>query len=237
MPRGVVISDLHLFAKRSRGSRRFDELRSGLRDVDLVVLNGDTFDFRWSTLESHAATESAALEWLGAVVRDHPSCDVHFVLGNHDCLHSFRDRLAGLAESLARLHVHERCVRLGTSLFLHGDCTHRRMDASGLADYRRSWEHDRQRSSLGAAMYELSDRLGLTDLVHRMHFPRERTVRRIAHYLDHVLPDWRESIRDCYFGHTHLSFADYIHEGVAFHNTGSGIRNMSFAPRYFEVDR
>jgi UDP-2,3-diacylglucosamine hydrolase len=51
--------------------------------------------------------------------------------------------------------------------------------------------------------------------------------------LDHILPEWREEIDHCYFGHTHLPFTDYSHDGVFFHNTGSAIKDMEFQPLAF----
>jgi hypothetical protein len=61
-------------------------------------------------------------------------------------------------------------------------------------------------------------------------------VARIAHYLEEALPEWRGKVGDCYFGHTHLPFRDHEHEGVRFHNTGSGICGMGFEPLEFEFE-
>ena len=53
--------------------------------------------------------------------------------------------------------------------------------------------------------------------------------------LDDAMPGWRHTTRDCYFGHTHLPFTGYEHEGIVFHNTGSAIRGMSFRPLFFRL--
>ena len=50
--RGMAVSDLHLFAYRSAGEEYFNSLRPQLNATDILVLNGDIFDFRWSTLPS-----------------------------------------------------------------------------------------------------------------------------------------------------------------------------------------
>ncbi len=234
--RGLVVSDLHLFARRSHGEARFDSLKDKLAEVDVLVLNGDIFDFRWSTLPDEAVTVAAALDWLRALADRHPHCEIHFIQGNHDCLTTFRDELIALAARLPRLHCHTNELRLGSALFLHGDCANRKMDAAGLRRRRARWEAGRQSSDLAFSAYVAVDRFGITRRAHEWIFPRKRTVRRIAHYLDRASPDWRRRTRDCYFGHTHLPFAGYCYDGIAFHNTGSAIqvRGMGFNPLFFD---
>jgi UDP-2,3-diacylglucosamine hydrolase len=177
----------------------------------------------------------AAATWLQRLVADFPRCEIHYVLGNHDCLTLFRERLQTLCATEPRLHWHEHHLRLGSTLFLHGDCTVGRMDLAALRAYRCAWEQDRQRGRVAGTAYLVADRLGLTRLVHDRHFPRERTVKRLAHHLDHTQAGWREQIRDCYFGHTHLPFSAHQYAGVNFHNTGSAIRSMEFKPIRFAI--
>ena len=86
-----------------------------------------------------------------------------------------------------------------------------------------------------ATAYECVDRLGITRRVHEWHFPRRKTVERIAFYLDNACPGWREQTRDCFFGHTHLPFSNYEYNGINFHNSGSAIHNLDFNPILFET--
>lgn len=232
---GIVLSDLHLFARRSRATDCLRSLRADLASADVVVLNGDTFDFRWSTLCDHETTVAAAIEWLRALVNDLPKCSIHYILGNHDCLVDFRGRLESLAGALPRLHWHEEFLRLGSALFLHGDCAHELMDSDGLRRYRAIWERDRQRGPVATSAYLVADHLGLTRLAHERQFPPRRTVERIIRYLDSAWPGWQSAIRDCYFGHTHLPLSGFRHDGVVFHNSGSAIRGMAFSPIQFEI--
>lgn len=233
--RGLVLSDLHLFARRSEGAARFALLCERLRQLDVLVLNGDIFDFRWSCLRDMEATQAAAAAWLRGLASDLPRCAVHFIMGNHDCLAAFQDQLAALADDLTNFHWHASWLRLGSAVFVHGDCVHASVNEEAFQRYREVWRNDRQRGPLGAAAYSCADRLGITRLVHAGHFPRRRTVRRIARYLDDASPGWRDSTRNCYFGHTHLPFARHEHEGIFFHNTGSAIRGMDFQPAVFET--
>ena len=233
--RGIVVSDLHLFARRSQGLARLDSIRDKLAAAEVLVLNGDTFDFRWSTVGNQAETLSAAIQWLHHRAGEFPNCQIHFIVGNHDCLPSFRDELTRLARLLHRFQWHEHLLRLGPALFVHGDCAHRRMDGDGLVRFRENWERDWQWNSAMAVAYECIDRLGITKRVHELHFPRQKTIERLSFYLDSSHPGWRETTRDCYFGHTHLPFVNHEHNGIRFHNTGSAIRQQEFNPICFAM--
>jgi UDP-2,3-diacylglucosamine pyrophosphatase LpxH len=232
---GIVLSDLHLFAHRSAGAEYFDSLTPQFAACDLIVLNGDIFDFRWSTLPDTTATLRHALDWLHALGGNFPRAEIHYVIGNHDCPRFFRAELDGLAVTRPGFHWHDRGVRLGTAVFVHGDCTHRRMSPAGLSRYRTDWDNDHQHARWRAKAYVAADRTGATELVHRCWFPRRATVARVTHYLDQASPDWRRDVTDCYFGHTHLPFSNQWMDGVRFHNTGSGIRGMGFNPCAFDL--
>ena len=233
--RGMAVSDLHLFAHRSAGEGYFQSLRPQLAGADVLVLNGDIFDFRWSTLPSIEITIARAVEWLTKVHAAYPSCEIHYVLGNHDCPAFFSDRLDALANRLERFHWHEFGLRIGTALFVHGDCTHRTMDPAALRRFRDDWDNDRRHGRWMTKAYVAVDRLGITRAAHHYCFPRSTTVKRAMHYLDHAWPDWRTNTRDCYFGHTHQPFSGYQHGDIRFHNTGSAIRGMGFNPLAFQL--
>ena len=110
------------------------------------------------------------------------------------------------------------------------------MDARELQRRRAHWEQGKQRGRLASSAYGVAENLGLAQRVHEWCFPRQRTIRRLVHYLDRACPDWRQEVRDCYFGHTHLPFSGHAHEGIAFHNTGSAMPpGLGFNPLSFEV--
>ena len=81
--------------------------------------------------------------------------------------------------------------------------------------------------------YGCVDRLGITQFLNRRNFPPRETVERVTYYLDDAHPDWRKQTRDCYFGHTHVPFSNYLHDGIRFHNSGCGLRRMQFNPIFF----
>lgn len=230
---GLVVSDLHLFARRSAGVERMRQLQPRLLRTCCLVLNGDIFDFRWSTIPGHPATVRQAVGWLETLLAALPKCTIHYVLGNHDCLTEFVAELAGLTGACPRFRWHRHSVRLGNAIFLHGDCANGWMDAAALQRYRTPWSRDRQRHGLATKAYQISDRLGFTRTAHRVQFPRRRTLARVMHHLDQTQADWRNTVRECYFGHTHEPFNDVAGEGITFHNTGSAIVGMGFNPTSF----
>ena len=111
--RGLVVSDLHLLAKRSVGEALLGEIEPLLERCEVLVLNGDTFDFRWSTMENEAASIAAAIAWVEEWAFRFEGREMHFIEGNHDCLGEFRERLDSLAESLPQVQVHEQYLCLG----------------------------------------------------------------------------------------------------------------------------
>ncbi len=236
MRKGLVVSDLHLFSARSSAEKLLHDLSPVLRRVDLLVLNGDTFDFRWSTLASEQETLAEARRWLERWLGLFAGREIHYVIGNHDCLTGFCTMLEEIAAESAVLKVYPRQLVLGSSLFLHGDCANRCMSVERLEAYREQWSRDRQRGAIGRHFYRVVDASGAGLLFHRSYFPQAATVGRVSSYLDQARPQWREGIRDCYFGHTHMPFRDHEAGGVRFHNTGSAIRRMGFQPLEFVIE-
>jgi predicted phosphodiesterase len=227
--RGLVISDLHLQAKRSAGESLLRAIQGTLDRCDTLILNGDTFDFRWSTLGGETESIDTAIGWMEAM----DGRTLHFIHGNHDCLYGFRERLLSLTQKWPNLHLHEDTLRLGTRIFLHGDCANRKMDPAALKAMRKAWAEDKPRGPFQAKLYDLADQSGISLAFHRGYFPQAIVVSRVAHYLDAAQPGWSEFASECYFGHTHLPFRNHRNGDVHFHNTGSGIRGMGFQPLEF----
>ncbi|MEK7950698.1 metallophosphoesterase [Luteolibacter soli] len=232
---GIVISDLHLLSVRSVGEQRLASIRDDLAAADVIVFNGDTFDFRWSHFGNEERSVEVALDWLRLFAAAHPRAAVHFICGNHDCLDAFTRRLGDLVEACPSLRWHETHLQLGSHLFVHGDCAHQRMDAAGLGRYREVWRNDRPRAAWLGQGYRVADRLGITWMAHRAHFRPRTTLERLTWHLDRAVPGWKEVTEHCYFGHTHLPFRDRLHGGVAFHNTGCAIAGARFAPARFTI--
>ena len=228
MKKGIVASDLHLFASRSEGRERFENLSAQLRESDALVLNGDIFDFRWANCR-HDESIPRALEWLKGLRREFSHLDIFFIPGNHDCLPGFVDGV----RKMDGIDLHAHHLVLGRNLFLHGDAANYQMDEAGFQNFRAAWERDRPRAKVAATLYGMVDAVGITEVTHTLWFGRGLAVRRIAWHLDRVRPGWRDEVDECFFGHTHLPIAGVEQEGVRFTNTGSGIRGARFEPAQF----
>lgn len=221
---GHVVSDLHLFAHRSEAGQQMSPLRQVAGDGDFLVLNGDIFDFRWTTLAGTDETAHAAVDWLASLVLGAPGCDVFYVLGNHDRMAFFAHHLEALSQEAANFHWHPTHVRIGSCLFLHGDLVFDRAceDPFGVA----LGQADRVR---GVAM-NLGYRALIATRAHRVAHPffyPRRCARRITQCLQQAHPELADGVSDVYFGHTHRSFTDFRYNGMMFHNTGSAVRHMA----------
>ena len=97
---------------------------------EVFVLGGDIFDFRWSRIPILRAVQMAAT-WLRELAASCPQCHFHLVLGNHDYHQALIDRLVELEKEVSNLSWHRYYVRLGSSVFLHGDVADKTMNAQG----------------------------------------------------------------------------------------------------------
>jgi len=222
-PSGYVISDLHLFAQRSVAEAYLPEIRAAAAEADFFVLNGDMFDFRWSVLPTVEDTVEAALEWLRDLISAHRQCRFFYILGNHDRLRLFTERLAALAAEEDNLQWVGSYLRIGTALFLHGDV--RIAGARRLGFARPFRRRVRQRGRFLSACYRAVVSVGVHRLIALTNRPR-RFARRILRALGAEHTGLTEGLTDVYFGHTHRPFTDYRYGGLTFHNTGSAIRGM-----------
>jgi len=223
MRSGYVISDLHLFTEWSVAEDYLHEIQSAASTADFFVLNGDIFDFRWTMLPSVGASVDAAAEWLRSFAADHPRCRVFYVMGNHDCLQPFGERLDALTSETGNLAWHSSHLRLGSALFVHGDLFLRRNVSDPFSRPLAPAIRKKRRSL--KRCYRLLHALR----VHRWHSPvygcracarrMRRSLRATAHHA-------ADGITDLYFGHTHLTLSDYTYDGLTFHNTGSMIRGL-----------
>lgn len=223
MQSGYVISDLHLFAQRSVAQEYLPEIRAAAAEADFFVLNGDMFDFKWTVLPTVADTVEAAIQWLRELAADHPRCRFFYVLGNHDRLQPFADRLADLAAESDNLEWLRSHLRIGTVLFLHGDVPIVNVRRRGLARSART--AIRRKGRFLNFCYRVVVAMGVHRLFTWANWPR-RFAKRILRALRAVPADLLEGLTDVYFGHTHRPFADYRYGGLTFHNTGSAIRGL-----------
>ena len=185
MPKCFFVSDLHLFANRSNAHRYLEQISAAAARADLFVLGGDIFDFHWASIPPLRAAEAAA-RWLDELTAACRGCRFHLVLGNHDYHQVLIDRLVRLERQISNLEWHPYYVRLGASVFLHGDVAERRMDARRLADARRAWLERRRRGPFLSKMYDVVVLTRLHKPVPHLVFSKRIVVRRIFRYLESI---------------------------------------------------
>jgi len=229
MSQSYVISDLHYFSQRSVLPTYWSSICKALEQSKHFVLNGDIFDFRWSTVGDFAETARKAKTWLSNLMQQAPQCEFHYILGNHDSLPLFVETLSELAEETPNLSVHKTCFRLGNNIFLHGDIYGNNMNAADLIAYRENFHRaaSKPRGSAANALYSL---FVATQLHHlpRMLIPRDVICRRILEFLGNTVPEYLNEPTHIYFGHTHNPFEAYHYRDHYFYNTGSTIKYMKF---------
>jgi UDP-2,3-diacylglucosamine hydrolase len=217
-----------LFCKRSEADFHMPAIHKAAEKANYFILNGDTFDFRWSTLESTEATVREANRWLKELAAAHPSCQFHFLLGNHDCHHAFVQELGQLVEKTANLEWHPYYLRLGDTLFLHGDVANRKMTHCMLEASRNAWVKERQRGKTANLMHDVAFQFNVHKAVSQLAHPTKRVLRRVMAYLESMEPHIMDGVRHVYFGHTHVAMTNYAYRGLRFHNGGAPMRNLTF---------
>jgi UDP-2,3-diacylglucosamine pyrophosphatase LpxH len=224
------VSDLHLFSRRSLAHHHTDQLYAAAREAESFVLGGDIFDFRWSTLRTCEATIDASIHWLEELVAEHAHCQFHFVLGNHDCNRKFVARLDKLAAQTPNLAWYDDYVRLGHSLFLHGDVADGNPTVATLAARRqKKWHHDeRRKTAVHNFFYDFAVHTNLHKMVGQIANPQSRVAARLIHYLDEVGHGPKNGLRHIYFGHTHVAMSNFQFGGLTFHNGGAPIKGLEF---------
>lgn len=234
MPRACFVSDLHLFANRSRAEAYLHAIQHAADLADQCILGGDIFDFRWSTMPSTAETVDAAVTWLRDLCQFAQNTNVQFLLGNHDYHAALIERLPELSRDVENFEWHRFYIRTGDTIFLHGDVADRKMTSDMLERRRERWANHGQKGRYHSRAYDLVVKSRVHLLVPRAVYPRRLVARRIVSYLDHIGHGPGSGVRQVCFGHTHRPLREYRYRGVRFHNCGAPIGTGRF--RILEID-
>ena len=226
---GYVVSDLHMFSKRSQWADHLEAIYRAAERADVFILNGDTFDFRWTVLPSIGQTVEAAIDWLRELVLRFPKCHFHFILGNHDHLQLFIEELSQFAAVTDNLSWHPYYLKIGDRVFLHGDVTNRKMHADDLDQWRDEWRYDEKtRPPVLHHLYDVALHFNLHRGAQRMRYPKKRVARRVIAYLEDVGLGAVNGTRHVYFGHTHAAMSGFRYRNLVFHNAGSPMKGLEF---------
>lgn len=231
-----VFSDLHLFCKRSEAGERMEAIHKAMERADLCVLNGDIFDFRWTIFRGIEETVPHAIAWLERFMAHHKGCHFHYVGGNHDAVTPFVTRMELLANRTPHLTYHPHFVKLGQSVFLHGDVVHyAAFDDDFEERFRARWRKDRKKGKVQGWFYDRGVEYGVHRWVHRAAFPPRVVAKRVTSYLREKGLGPNSGTTDVYLGHTHVAIADYVYQGMRFHNTGAPMPGLEFRPMTITV--
>ena len=224
-----------MFSRRSAFAQELPVIEARAGASDICVLNGDIFDFKWSTLPSFIQTVYAAADWLEGLVTKHPSTDFYFICGNHDSLPAFRAKLAEISSRHPNFTWCPYFRRIGPHLFLHGDIVDSVKHGISLDEYRKKFHTEGQKGLLMNLLYDLIIASQFHKIIFFVH-KAPRIAPLILDYLRNEDQEVLEGVHNVFFGHTHVPFRDFMHEGIAFHNSGSMIRDLQCTIFEFEVE-
>jgi UDP-2,3-diacylglucosamine hydrolase len=198
-----------------------------------VVLNGDIFDFKRSTLPSATETTAQAIRWLQDLCARFPDTSFYYLLGNHDSHREFVEAVSASASNQPNLTIIHDSILIGSALFLHGDVIDLPEGSHDLIALRRKYADARPNiSSKAFATLVTFTRLNFVE--HLRH--RKKTLaRKIVGYLRAAQPAQLAEAKDIFFGHTHVPFRRFTYDGLTFHNTGSLVRGLPWMPMEFDI--
>jgi UDP-2,3-diacylglucosamine hydrolase len=235
---GLFISDLHLFSSRSDAHDQVEALRSMQEECQCIVLGGDIFDLRWSQRGGLQPTIEAAEDWLSRLLDQTGKSRVIYLAGNHDCHPSFAEAMRGMADQRERFTWFEHALRIGDSLFLHGDLLHAKPTPEGLLEYRKKHHHEDSPHQMLNKAYDLAVQLRLHKAVARLGNSPKATCFRLQNSLqefDHN--NGGPPVERIFFGHTHVNIPGLELGQQTFFNPGAMLKHTKNAPIEFELPK
>ncbi|MBX3420165.1 MAG: metallophosphoesterase [Pirellulaceae bacterium] len=227
------VSDLHLFSRRSSAPQFEAAIRAAVQRSHTFILGGDIFDFRWSTQLSRGQAMQDGIAWLRRLIGLNTDCRFHYLLGNHDCHPEFVQSLERLVETTPQLVWHRHKLRIGDSIFLHGDIVdtkvHPGQSHHSVLDSRRlAGELRPPPAKISHALYDVAVQAKVHRLVVHVAKRRELVLRRLATYLKAHDACPATGVQHVYFGHTHRRLISVPYAGMRFHNPGAAIKGLPF---------
>jgi UDP-2,3-diacylglucosamine pyrophosphatase LpxH len=230
---GYVVSDLHIFSCASLYKRALPQLSQAISTHSVVVLNGDTFDFKRSIFPTSQETARQAAIWLRTMCENSPHATFHYLLGNHDCHVHWMEQINELTRTVSNLNIVHDTLLLGSALFIHGDVIDLPDGSRDLSSIRTKYAHA-EPNLLSKAFANVVTHLRLNSVEYLRHRKKTLAVK-ILSYLKAVHPEQLSKATQIFFGHTHVPFTQYHHGRFVFHNTGSLVRGLPWLPLEFEI--
>ncbi len=235
---GLFLSDLHLFSSRSDAHDQVEALRSMREECQCIVLGGDIFDLRWSQQGGLQPTIKAAEDWLSRLLDQTGKSRVIYLAGNHDCHPSFAEAMREMAAERERFTWFEHALRIGDSLFLHGDLLHAKPTPEGLLEYRKKHHHEDSPHQLLNKAYDLAVQLRLHKAVARLGNSPKATCFRLQNSLQEFDQNaGAPPVERIFFGHTHVNIPGLELGQQTFFNPGAMLKHTKNAAIEFELQK
>jgi UDP-2,3-diacylglucosamine hydrolase len=236
MAKGYVISDLHMMAAYSRSDRHWADIDRAASKAHFFVLNGDINEMYFSDLPFEQRMETG-LGNIERLVKAHPNCQFHYIIGNHENIDAYMNGVVTLAHRLPNLQIHACYMRIGNALYLHGD---QPLGAGEITTERHLHPAGGMKQQAAGNILPLVNPLQATfrNLRHAIHYSFNRDVNRILHAIDKADPIVRSGVEHVFFAHTHRPKLAVTskHSPISFHNTGAGVRGAHFSMLEIETD-
>ena len=232
---GCFFADLHLFSPRSVYDCYREGLRTLCKSCDLVVLGGDIFDLRWTSLGSHVRTIEAAQAWIEQFCHDHIHAKIVYLLGNHDSHPDLVQSLLRASSACSNFHWSAEQFRLGDCLFLHGDVLNAGLRADGLTRYRRRFHNEKTQSRMRHGAYDVAVALRLHKYIPHLRHSPQSTCRQLFNAISMSVPTGVAHPQRVFFGHTHVRLRAFRYGPMEFNNPGAAIKHIPFSPIKFST--
>ncbi len=219
--KGYVISDLHLFTKRSYAEDFFNSFKNDLNQADFLVMNGDMFDFAWTTFRTIEETIDASCQWIADLLKAYPSCHFYYIFGNHDSLEPFVQKLRALEKASKNLSLHDTHVLLNNHLFTHGDLPLLKKNPC----HRTIPKTIRKKGLFLNWLYALIVKCRVHKIVYSFFSPMY-CANIFAKAFEACPQNMTKDHWHVYFGHTHFPFENFQYKNYYFHNTGAAIHHI-----------
>ncbi len=236
-PRRIAfISDLHLFSSRCVVEEHRGAIDGAVEWADTCIWGGDLFDFRWSRLESPQRSIDESTRWLGSWCTRFPDKSFVFLRGNHDAHPPFVQRLNEWSAEQPNFVVDADAMRIGDTLFVHGDVIEKQGSVESFRRYRNTWSRKRPAGHLQNRAYDAAISFRLHWAAAKIVHPVDRTCRRLLRWMRRQNEQDTRGIRRIVFGHTHQRIDGRSLDGIRFYNGGAAIRHVPFEPIRLTVE-
>ncbi|MCP4346834.1 MAG: hypothetical protein GY795_15065 [Desulfobacterales bacterium] len=230
MKNGFVISDLHIFRDPHIFDSSYRYICQLAAKADLIVLNGDIFDFEWSQ-SNIEKTVHYSTAWIKELIIGFPNCSFVFISGNHDCDPLFAENMHVLEEEYQNIKYREEYYVIENKLFLHGDIIHVNRLFHNLRQWRLLYRTARLKTKHFRHIYLRIIPTKVSTATYNFFHHKERIFDKLILYIQNNI---QGAVTEIYFGHIHVYFEKYAYKGYVFNNPGAAIKDMQFKAVQFE---